>query len=503
MKKAITTILIVFVIIIVGLIIKQVINNKFNDETEKIEFNYFVFKENEKYGVIDKDGNIILNPEYTDVIIPNPGKDVFLCENEKGSELINSKKESLFKEYDEIELIKLNNLTSTLSYEINALKYKKNGLYGLIDYKGNKITENIYESIENINPTEGKFIVKQNKKAGIIDFNGNILVPIQYDFIISDEYFTDKDEYNKSGFITLNVANDGYKYGYINYKGKKVLENKYNEINRIPNQEDEILLIVSENGQKALYNSSKKILEHEYASISYEEDSNLLIVQKNKKYGVFSLDGKKIIDINYDDIESKGIYLYAKMQSQNKVFDVQGKEIDMNFNKTIYKTENEDYKISIVLNNDITYYGVVNREDKTIIEERYRYLEYLYGKYFIVADESGNLGVIDSNNQVVLDLKYNSLQRIKGKNMVQAIEKDSKVVEVYSQNMNKIVSSKDASIHLEKEYIVVSINSDNKYFDNNGEEINDIKNFVKNDFPQEIGEYKKKQSAIEHIYYEK
>lgn len=294
MKKVLIAILILCAVIVGLFIVKNSIIDNADYNIEKItEFNYFIFKDEEEYGVIDRSGNIIIEAKYEEVIIPNPEKDIFICQNQNNTSILNASNQELFTNYEETLPIKLKNVASSLSYEKSVLKFKKDGLYGLIDFEGNVIAKNIYTSIENLQPTEGKFLVEKDGKKGIIDLNGNTLVKTKYDDIMSDGYYTDEDGYKKSGFIVSNKTDDGYRYGYINYKGKTVLENKYNEITRISKDDKNIFLIVSENGQQGFYKNSKKIINHEYVSISYDDNIDLLIVQKNKKYGVNTLERKK------------------------------------------------------------------------------------------------------------------------------------------------------------------------------------------------------------------
>ena len=294
MKKVVIAILVLCVMIASIFIIRNSMINNVDYSIEKIEeFNYFIYKDEGKYGVIDKLGNIIITAKYEEVIIPNPEKDIFVCQNQENTSILNSDNQELFGEYEEVRPIKLKNVASSLSYEKNTLKYKQDGLYGLIDFKGNVITKNIYTSIENLQPTEGKFLVEKDGKKGVIDLKGNTLVKPKYDIVISDGYYTEDDEYKKSGFIVANKTDEGYRYGYIAYNGKTIIENKFNEINRISKKDKDIFLIVSENGKQGFYKNSKKILEHEYTDIDYDDEMDLLIVQKNKKYGVYTLGRKK------------------------------------------------------------------------------------------------------------------------------------------------------------------------------------------------------------------
>ena len=390
-----------------------------------------------------------------------------------------------------------------LSYEKSVLIYKKDGLYGLINFEGKEITKNLYNSIENLQPTEGKFLVSKDEKYGTIDLKGNILIKTEYDEIESDGYYTEETGYIESGFIVANKTDDGYKYGYINNKGKVILEPNYNQISRILKEDKNLSLIVSENGQYGIYKNNKKILENEYQEISYDDELDVLIIQKNKKYGVANLEGKFVIDISKDEITSKGIYLYTKEGTNQKVYDESGKVIDINFNRNIYKTENDNYRISVILNNNITYYGVVDKEGNQLINEDYRYIEYLFDDYFIATNENGNMGIINKNGREILSMKYSSLQKLKGKNIIQAVNSETNETEFYSGKIKKVLNVFSPSISIQDEYIIVSNDDQKNYLDKDGNVISDISPYEKTVFPEEIGEYKKVQITIEKIYYTK
>ncbi len=233
MKKVI----IIFTLIVMAIIGVVFINNKekkYNYKIENIsEYKYYIYKDNNQFGVIDENGNIIIEAKYNNVIIPNPSKDIFVCYLNEKADILNLNKEKLFTKFDSVEPIKLKNVASTLAYEKNVLKYKQNEKYGLINFDGKVLTKNVYDTIENLQPTEGKFLVSQDKKYGVIDLNGNIVIKPEYDICTSDEYYTSADEYIKSGYIVGNKTDEGYRFGYFNYIGKKILDVKYNDIERV------------------------------------------------------------------------------------------------------------------------------------------------------------------------------------------------------------------------------------------------------------------------------
>ena len=171
----------------------------------------------------------------------------------------------------------------------------------------------------------------------------------------------------------------------------------------------------------------------------------------------------------------------------------------MNFNASIYETENEDYRISTILNN-ITYYGIVDKNGNKLVEDKYRYIEYLYKNYFIATDDNGNLGVINSNGKTIVDMKYSSLQKIKGKNIVQAIDSNG-TSEIYSDKMENVLSIERPNISIQNDYVIISNGENKTYLDNDGNTIKDISKLKKEDYPEQIGELKKEQLTIEEVYY--
>ena len=485
MKKVIIIFTLIVIAIIGVVVIKNNKEKKYNYKIETIsEYKYYIYKENNQYGVIDENGNVIIEAKYNNVIIPNPSRDIFVCYVDEKADILNSNKEKLFTKYDSVEPIKLKNVASTLAYEKSVFIYKQNEKFGLINFEGKVLTKSIYDTIENLQPTEGKFLVSQNKKYGIIDLKGNTILKTEYDICNSDGYYTSKDEYAKSGYIVGNKTNEGYRYGYFNYTGKKILDLKYNDIERVLNEDSKKLyLIVALDGKYGLYNKSKKIINNDYQEIIYDDNVDLLLLQKNKKFGVAK-------------------YLYVKSSNNNKVYDNSGNIVDMNFNLSIYKTENEDYKISTILNNNITYYGIMDKNGNQLVENKYRYLEYLFQNYFIAVDDQGNLGVINSNGKTVVEMKYNSLQKVKGKNIVQAIN-DEKVTEIYSKELKNVLTMQDANISIQEDYIIVSNQDKIMYLDNDGNIINDTAKLKKENYPKKIGDFEKEQTTIENIYYVK
>ena len=340
-------------------------------EIAKIEqYNYFILKKNSNYGVIDKNGNIIIEPSYTEIKIPNPEKDVFVCYQGEDIVILNNERQEIMTQYERVEPIRLKNIASDLMYEKTVLKYSENNKYGLIDLSGKKVTNAIYEELDSLPYKEGELLVKQDGKYGVINIKGNKLVKNEYDNIQVDGYYTDENSYKYSGYIVSTTTDQGYRYGYIDYKGSVLLETEYNELERITDIEDNenAYLICAKNGQYGVIKNKDNILNN-------DKSNDVLVIEKSKKYGIAKLDGKIIVPVEYNQIDITGIYLYAQNTQGITVYNSNGTEANIDSDIAILETENDKYRIRI--NNKIgSKYGVIDDEGKQLIEEKYNYIEY-------------------------------------------------------------------------------------------------------------------------------
>ena len=198
----------IITIIIIAIAVSITINElQFHYKIEEIkEYNYFVLIENGKYGVIDKEGNNIIEPNYMAVQIPNPSKPIFVCISSYNQEtknyettVYNEKREKIFEKYQNIQAIPIDTNIETNPYEKSVLTYKENGKYGLITLDEKVVTKPIYEEVTSINYKEGTFLVKQDEKLGVINMKGKVIIPNEYETIKSDNYYNEATKNKKRG----------------------------------------------------------------------------------------------------------------------------------------------------------------------------------------------------------------------------------------------------------------------------------------------------------------
>lgn len=466
--------LIIFIFICYNVFSKK---DKYNINFEEINQRQYFLDFDEKYGVINKDGEEIIDTNFDMIQIPNPSKDIFVCMSNYNAEtgsyetkIYNKNREELFTNYEKVEAISRQESLDNIPYEKSVLKYKENGKYGLINLSGKKITKPIYDDIQALEYKEGMLTVKQNDKFGIININGDEIIKVKYDGIQADQYSLNENHNKKAGFIVSIKTNDGYKFGYINYKGKTLLETEYNEIARINyiNDDESVYLVAFKNGQAGLFKNKSKVLENEYEDIQFDNINNLLILQRNGKQGVSDLDGKKIIQLKYDNIIITGNSINAQKGDEVTVFNSEGEKLKNSNFISVLETDNKNYFITIDKNEN---YGVIDKDDNVIIDNKYTFIDYLFDNYFVAQNEE-KIGIVDDKGKEVIKFDYDVLQKIEGTDLIQGIKNEN--IDLIDKNMKKILTMKNAQIDIKENYIKIYNSEDRKYLQYDGKEVSNI-----------------------------
>ncbi|CDA17001.1 putative uncharacterized protein [Clostridium sp. CAG:571] len=466
--------LIIFIFICYNVFSKK---DKYNINFEEINQRQYFLDFDEKYGVINKDGEEIIDTNFDMIQIPNPSKDIFVCMSNYNAEtgsyetkIYNKNREELFTDYEKVEAISRQESLDNIPYEKSVLKYKENGKYGLINLSGKKITKPIYDDIQALEYKEGMLTVKQNDKFGIININGDEIIKVKYDGIQADQYSLNENHNKKAGFIVSIKTNDGYKFGYINYKGKTLLETEYNEIARINyiNDDESVYLVAFKNGQAGLFKNKSKVLENEYEDIQFDNINNLLILQRNGKQGVSDLDGKKIIQLEYDNIIITGNSINAQKGDEVTVFNSEGEKLKNSNFISVLETDNKNYFITIDKNEN---YGVIDKDDNVIIDNKYTFIDYLFDNYFVAQNEQ-KIGIVDDKGKEVIKFDYDVLQKIEGTDLIQGIKNEN--IDLIDKNMKKILTMKNAQIDIKENYIKIYNSEDRKYLQYDGKEVSNI-----------------------------
>ena len=470
-KISIIVLLVILIIAIISGIIIAINKSKENYTVEKIEnadINYYKIISNGKSGVIDKSGNIIIEPEYNTIKIPNPKEPIFICiydynatSGEYKTKVLNEKNEEILTNYENINTIDIKEIVSSIPYEKTVLQYQKDGKYGIIDFSGKSIIKPEYDEIRNMPYREGELIAKKGDKYGVVNINGGRLLDFKYDYITGDSYYSTEKEYTLDGYI-VGVKNEEGKiqYGYINSNREQFLETDFDRVYRMNNIKDDenVYLVAEKNGNIQLYKNDKLLLDNNYQAINYNEDSKLLILQKDNKYGVTDLNGKQILNVDYDQIQIPGNYIIATKNGNSETFDLSGtKQENLQFTN-ILMTNNENYNISIDTNDK---YGVISKDGNTIIENKYNYIQYLFDNYFIVGRDSGKSGIINDKGEELLPINYEVIQKLDNSDIIQALTGNT--LELYNKQIGKIISMENGKLEINNNYIKVYSTTQTEY----------------------------------------
>lgn len=296
----------------------------------------------------------------------------------------------------------------------------------------------------------------------------------KYETYESDGYYDGETGEEAAGYIVCNTTEEGYRYGYVNYKGKVLLDVQYNQIYRVMDIEDKnkVYLIAMKNGRYGVSVNGKEIVKYEYQFIEYNNKIGAFILQKSNKYGVANINGKIIIPVENEGVEVKGKYIYVSRNSENKVYDKNGNEKNIEFNTSINPTENKKYYIKIVENGEQYLYGVVDEEERELIETKYTYIEYLFENYFVVCDENNKEGIINTDNVIKIEFNYDLIQKIQNTNLIMILNNQTNQTEIYSQKFEKLCTMQNANVENDGSTIKVYNETETKYFNENGIEIN-------------------------------
>lgn len=245
-------------------------------------------------------------------------------------------------------------------------------------------------------------------------------------FIVAIKKLIGSDETNNNIVATTYFAlysND--KWGVIDNNAKTIIEPVYDEMIIIPDNKKDVFICTEnvdyENSiytTKVLNSKNKEILKQynkiqtienydKYNNLWYEK--NVLKFEKNGKYGLIDLEGKILLEANYEDIYSlKGIKgsLITVKEGNKGVITTEGKELVPNSYSEI-KGLGKDTNLYIV-KDDKNNYGIYDR-----IEIKYQDIKQLNNKDVYCVKESNQYKVIDSEEKEIFNLKFDDIKQIK------------------------------------------------------------------------------------------
>lgn len=332
-----------------------------------------------------------------------------------------------------------------------SISYEKNGRYygketTIPTYKELVSYVPIYNKWHFTNEVVGPFIhnnnfreygylivIRKKNKWGIIDLNGSVTVPFEYDEIgdLYNNFFIPVKAEGKWGFVNQYfntiipcIYDEAEQYGHLNCF--KVKKNNYWAFIFLQND------------------WHYRITEFKYHGIT-RISNDLSIVRKGSKYGIIDDNFQEIVPVLYDEIED---YLYNQ-KLKLKVGDKWGwAYFDENLHYTLSPflyEEFEDFSDGLALVKKNGMYGFINENWDEVIpfvyEEAFPFLDGIssvkhnekwgvidtngdtlipfeyeklvnfswLGPSAIVASKEGKVGVVDRQNRVIVPFEYTTI----------------------------------------------------------------------------------------------
>lgn len=252
--------------------------------------NGYIAKKDGFYGFISL-GNKIIQPFKYNYIYVLDGNAVYIDQNDKVGIYDKDGKLMIPFEYDAIYNTYYNYSVYKTSFPNikNIYIVEKNGKIGTIDNKNNVIIPIIYDGLSGwVEYGPEAHFVKNDGKYGIISYRGEIIIPIEYDYVGLPQ----------NGII--QVRKNG-KYGVISWKNKEILPCMYDKIIMdIPwfefgDEKQKPKIVVLQQNVWKYYDLNGKLLQ-----------SNVSLKEINNKYDYFLKWGEPSNE-NYDlDLKQKG-----------------------------------------------------------------------------------------------------------------------------------------------------------------------------------------------------
>jgi len=304
-------------------------------------FGYAIIQTKDKIGIINQNGQVVLSPRFQGVKVIDNG--LFAVQEADHWTIINAAQQPILTErYSKIELL-----------ENGAyLRYSWKDKYGLVTREGKRITVAQYDAIT---PSSvGTFYIKKGHKVGIINLDGKEILPAKFD----------KATYEVQNFIFVQNENS---WGIFDGEANVILPIEWDSWNLFSDH----IIRITKKGKIRLYNfnTRKFITDKEYHNYIPYSDTEI-IVRKGREIGLINIEGREILSCEYTEIQPF---------SANK------------------------YRVEIGRN-----WGIVAKNDAIILPVKYDFIAPLEGSVTTIINE-GKFGIINIEGEIVLPIEYTKI----------------------------------------------------------------------------------------------
>jgi len=287
---------------------------------------------------------------------------------------------------------------SQIQSRCSSLIFSSNKKFGLKDEKGNVMVAPIYDRISGFKYNVA--IINQNSKLGLIDCSGKVLVSPRYDKI------AEFDNSTKTAHTMLSG-----KKGIIDITGKEILSPIYDEIEDL--QEGMVIVAKSNCWGVVEVLSGKLILPIEYQEITKFKNQRARI-KRFGKYGYINTSCEVVVPPRYEDLPDETDY-YTSKWTGKIMLDSKIGFMDTKTYQVLIPPKYEvmwdfvDKLAPVMLNGK---WGIIDEEGKELISTIYDEIDYF--KDGIAKVRINNKwGFVDKSGKLVVPLIYDQVNDYK------------------------------------------------------------------------------------------
>ena len=426
------------------------------------EKSVFKYQENGKFGLISLEGKKITKPIYDSIEGLSYKEGELLIKKDGKYGVINIKGKTLIKnEYDQINVDGYYNMENgyrSAGYIVSNTT-NEGYRYGYINNKGKKLLETEYNQLNrviDINDNENSYIIASkngrfgtfkneeqlipneyqlieydegnniftiamNKKYGVANIDGKIIVPAEYNQIdITGIYIYAKNEQGTTVYDTfgnqanidtdiaiLNTSNEKYKirinnkngtkYGVIGKNGEQIIDEKYTYVEYLYDN----YFIASDANSKLGIIDDKDNVKIQFGNDSLQKIDGTDVIETTEASGnvkkLYSRTMEKICELSDSNVEFKGEYIKIFNKDDVKYFDKQGKELkntEVYPNNTLFATK-VDGK-----------WGFANKSGTVVVEPKYDEVTEFNSYGYAAVKQDGKWGAINVNGDITAEIQY-------------------------------------------------------------------------------------------------
>jgi hypothetical protein len=391
------------------------------DEIGELSEVYYLVKQNGKYGYCSRSGKVYIKPMYDDAA-PFKNKQAAVKKGEKWGIIDYTNKFLLKPEFDHIAAGKGNFYAMTQGdkvyfYDTNmkkiteesfekifvgdtayAVRVKKEGKFSYYNPAAKSYVTT--EKFEMAMPYEKGFAAVANGgKRGLLDVNGKMILPCEYDNIVYDQL------QSKIVFRTLQNG----KEGMTDATGKVIIPNEYEQLMpALPNY-----IKAKKNGKYGIIRTSgatvtEFIYDYMGNSVDIPDAPEWpAMVSLKGKYGLINEKGEEVFPIKAKELSYIGNRLYVAKEGKSLVLvNNLGKITEIRYDQVNYIGDG----MAAVKTGDKWGYMLPSGEEK--IKPLYEQAELFYNKLAAVKLK-GKWGMIDRSGKMVIAAEYDDYKEDK------------------------------------------------------------------------------------------